>query len=70
MAIPTLVVKGAAMQFPASLQHILRQAQAPRPLRTRPSGDEQSPVPQQAGAEVPRELPADLDQRVRLIGEW
>jgi hypothetical protein len=58
------------MQFSASLQHILRQAtaQAPRPLR--PGPDEQSPAPQQAGTELPRELPAELDQRVRLIGEW
>jgi hypothetical protein len=56
------------MQFSASLQHILRQAQAPRPLR--PVADEQSPVPQQVSTDLPQELPADLDQRVRLIGEW
>jgi hypothetical protein len=56
------------MRFSASLQHILRQAQAPRPLR--PVADEQSDVPRQVSPELPEELPIDLDQRVRLIGEW
>jgi len=58
------------MHFSASLQHILRQAQAPRPLPTRPVAAEQSPTPPKAGGEAPQELPAELDQRVRLIGEW
>jgi hypothetical protein len=56
------------MRFSASLQHILRQAQAPRPPG--PVAAEQPAQPQQVTTELPQELPADLDQRVRLIGEW
>jgi len=45
------------------------------PLRT-PAAPEASPrpvlppLPQRVPAPVRHELPADLDQRVRLVGEW
>jgi hypothetical protein len=60
------------MRFSASLQHILQQAQvqvqAPLPAGT-PIAEKQ-PAAQPPRGTAPQEPPPDLDQRVRLVGEW
>lgn len=57
------------MRFSAAIQQIARLGQAPaKPAdaaRVEPLPPLRQPVP-----EPPRDLPADLDQRVRLVGEW
>lgn len=64
------------MRFPAAIapKHPLRNAAAthPRFIRRAVSGQ---PVPQSSPAPVPQQqvqddLPAALDERVRLVGEW
>jgi hypothetical protein len=58
------------MRFSAALQQIARLAQAPAAPPAEPARAAQHANPQQAAPKLPPELPVDLDQRVRLIGEW
>jgi hypothetical protein len=58
------------MRFSAAIQpkQPLRATTAPDFVRRIVSG--QLPEQKQATPERVEELPADLDQRVRLVGEW
>jgi hypothetical protein len=63
-------MKGAAMRFQAATQpkQPLRKAPAGESIRQLVTGNG-APAPKPAPAR-PDELPAALDERVRLIGEW
>jgi hypothetical protein len=56
------------MRFPAVVRHKQESVPSPQPIgRSVPdelTGDPQPIAPQ------PETVPADLDQRVRLVGEW
>ena len=58
------------MRFSAALQQVARLAKAPVSLPAEPARATPQAKPQPAAPKPPEELPADLDQRVRLIGEW
>jgi hypothetical protein len=62
-------MKGAAMRLPAFMQPKQPERNAAseylRRLMQVPAAPRAEPVPARS-----EELPADLDQRVRLVGEW
>lgn len=57
------------MRFSAAIDPIAPCAPAPQPLPKLPI-ERQPPLPPQSAARTAHEPPADLDQRVRLSGEW
>jgi hypothetical protein len=59
------------MRFSSIFQSSPRRAAEDAREQSRPEAEpEADAVPQPDMAEVPPQLPEDLDARVRLIGEW
>lgn len=57
------------MRFSAAIQQIARLGQLPdKPFDASPA-ERARPHPEPEPT-LPKDLPADLDQRVRLVGEW
>ena len=57
------------MRFSAAIQQLPPRVPAPERSANRQIERPQS-VPQEPAARKPQEPPPDLDQRVRLSGEW
>jgi hypothetical protein len=62
------------MRFSAALRRRptppLPKGAVPLPRGASRANKRTLPAPAPAQAEAPRELPPDLDQQVRLVGEW